>query len=213
MTDDAFKMPKKALQTRVGELQLLVDFAQMDLATTTKTTRRSMLRRLTRLLYPERPRGRAASAFGKVAAEAGMVAVCTGRTARLVDALTDAALPSLQDELLHVLTQVAGDQGIASVDLALTFTSIWAAPVRGPGWNVMALDASTRDLLLYRLMMLIEVLGAQKLGICRSPFKNGEGDDIECGRLFVKVTRKRYCSATCQRRIYMQGYIPRTGRG
>ena len=202
-------MPKTALQTRLAELQFLLEFAHQDLATTTKTARRSLRRRLSRLLYPERPKGRAASAIAKAAAEAGQDVVWTAGTARLIDALTDAALPPLQDELRHVLTEVSDDQGIASVDLAVTFTPIQVGRVHGPVSSAMVLHGSPRDLLLYRLMMLIEALGVQKLGICRSPFKNSDGDDIECGRVFVKVThRKRYCSPTCQRRIYMQSYRP-----
>jgi uncharacterized C2H2 Zn-finger protein len=49
--------------------------------------------------------------------------------------------------------------------------------------------------MLYIAMRVIESVGAEKILTCPA-----------CGRLFLKVTKKKYCSARCQSRVYMQKY-------
>ena len=199
-------MTPKPLRTPTATLQFLVDFAQVDLATVTKTARRSLLRLLSRLLYPEQPRGRGAVALGKALAASGWQAVWSGPVARSVDALTDEVLPAMQAELYQLVSQVAEEQSITSVDLALTFTWVQLSPKNSRRWGVMEKHGPPRDLLLYRVMTLIDALGAGKLDACRSPLRTEEGEDVECGRVFVKVGRKQFCSPRCSRRDYMRMY-------
>jgi hypothetical protein len=51
------------------------------------------------------------------------------------------------------------------------------------------------DLWIARLFELVDRVAIDKIRQCPDP---------DCGRYFVKVTRKRYCSTRCQRRVYMR---------
>jgi len=55
------------------------------------------------------------------------------------------------------------------------------------------------DRFLYQMGRVLEEVGPDKLRKCPA-----------CDRLFVKVTKKRFCSQRCQSRTYMRGY--RKGR-
>jgi hypothetical protein len=56
---------------------------------------------------------------------------------------------------------------------------------------------SPLDLFAYQLVRVLETGGAEKLSACPAP---------ECGRIFLKVTKKRFCSQRCQSREYMREY-------
>lgn len=47
----------------------------------------------------------------------------------------------------------------------------------------------------YQLFRLLEETGPLRLAVCSA-----------CDRLFIRVTRKRFCSTRCQSRVYMQRY-------
>src|SRR5262245_35662752 len=49
-----------------------------------------------------------------------------------------------------------------------------------------------RDVFLYQLIRLLEDVGVERLRACP-----------ECGRLFLKVTRKQFCSTRCQAKVNM----------
>ena len=52
-----------------------------------------------------------------------------------------------------------------------------------------------RDVFMYLTTWLLTSAAAHRLSVCPAP---------ECGRAFVKVTQKRFCSTLCQSRIYMR---------
>jgi len=67
---------------------------------------------------------------------------------------------------------------------------------------VVTRAGALRDLFLYRLVRLLEEVGAERLQVCQAPDRTHT--DGTCGRLFLKVTRKQYCSTRCQSRTYMR---------
>jgi hypothetical protein len=126
-----------------------------------------------------------------------------------VPKLGKAALQEMQASLSEFLANLTGI-GTDEVTVSLTF---WAVRSLKEGADQMArakrdatayeprvdvlVHGQPRDWLLYRVIRLLEQVGAQNLKTCPAP---------ECGRLFLKVTRKEFCSARCQSRIYMRGY-------
>ena len=59
-----------------------------------------------------------------------------------------------------------------------------------------------RDAYVYRLIRLLEDAGVERLRVCQAPDRTRE--DGICGRFFLKVTQKKFCSARCQSRVYMR---------
>lgn len=66
------------------------------------------------------------------------------------------------------------------------------------------------DRFINRLIRAFEEVGLDKLQVCQAPLAGR--DDAMCGRLFLKVTRKEYCSPRCQSRTYMRKYNPKGSR-
>lgn len=60
--------------------------------------------------------------------------------------------------------------------------------------------SSNREAFLFRLVWLLKQVGTNRLMKCPAALTTGE----ECGRLFLKVTRKEYCSTRCQARVNMR---------
>ena len=58
-------------------------------------------------------------------------------------------------------------------------------------------DGPLRDRFRFSVLRILNTVGVDKLAICPAP---------DCGRLFVRVTRKEYCSTRCQSRLYMRKY-------
>ncbi len=56
--------------------------------------------------------------------------------------------------------------------------------------------------LQYQVMRLVEEVGVDKLRACHAHKPRPETG--VCGRLFVKVTKKEYCSTKCQSRAWMK---------
>ena len=50
---------------------------------------------------------------------------------------------------------------------------------------------------LHQIIRVLEATGFDRLFVCPAP---------GCGRFFVKVTKKTYCSTRCQSRVYMRQY-------
>lgn len=63
-------------------------------------------------------------------------------------------------------------------------------------------DGTPNDRFQLHLTQLLEQVGANKIKRCTAERPRSTG--VPCGRLFVKVTRKEYCSATCQIRVYQR---------
>jgi CGNR zinc finger len=72
-------------------------------------------------------------------------------------------------------------------------------PARGPRRVRQAasllVDGDPRDVLWYQTEKVLTAVGLERLRLCPAP---------ECGRAFVRVTQKRFCSTRCQTRIYMR---------
>jgi hypothetical protein len=79
-------------------------------------------------------------------------------------------------------------------------------PSRKDARVMTSVDASPLlDRFLYRVIRLLEEIGIEKLQVCRAP--QAGRDDAICGRMFMRVTRKEFCSARCQSRAYMRTYV------
>ena len=57
------------------------------------------------------------------------------------------------------------------------------------------IDGPPRDLFLYLATRVLTTVAIERLEIC---------PDADCGKVFVRVTKKRFCSQRCQSRIYMR---------
>lgn len=96
--------------------------------------------------------------------------------------------PLLQKEV-KALLQTLIDGGDYQTDVTLHFDI-----KRQQGSIVLTRAArKERDLFVYRLLRLLEDVGIERLRACP-----------ECGRLFLKVTRKEFCSTRCQARVNMR---------
>ncbi len=99
-----------------------------------------------------------------------------------------------QQRALEMLSDIARQRPLTmSGDLVLTF---WA--FRDGKTLRVEVGGSPLDLLLYQIIRVLEAVGAGNLLACP-----------ECGRVFVKVTKKVFCSTRCQSRVYMRGYRER----
>jgi CGNR zinc finger len=119
------------------------------------------------------------------------------------NALPREELVVTQRDALALLRGVVLD-GVARADLQLQMFLVRPGVLPGRGQAptfrnnspvLATAGGSTRDRFLYRLIRLLEQFGVEKLQACAAP---------ECGRLFLKVTRKEFCSARCQSRVYMR---------
>jgi hypothetical protein len=81
-----------------------------------------------------------------------------------------------------------------------------------PRQDVIVDVSELTDRFINRLIRAFENVGLEKLQVCQAPAP-GRHDDAICGRLFLKVTRKEYCSTRCQSRTYMRGYNNPEGSG
>lgn len=71
------------------------------------------------------------------------------------------------------------------------------------GVRVVVSGKTPRDVTLYLAAALIEAAGAERLRCCPAP---------NCGRAFVKIGRREYCSAECQRRVFLSKNDPSAAR-
>jgi len=82
---------------------------------------------------------------------------------------------------------------------------------RRAGVSLVHRRESIRDDMLYNVIASLMRAGTDRLQVCRAPIAGG---DKECGKLFVKVTRKRFCSQRCQIRAFMRTWPgPKKGKG
>jgi CGNR zinc finger len=60
---------------------------------------------------------------------------------------------------------------------------------------IVTTSPDVRDLWIYQLAVLLGQVDRRRIRLCQAP---------DCDRVFVKVTKKAYCSRRCQSRHYMQ---------
>lgn len=65
------------------------------------------------------------------------------------------------------------------------------------GGSVVGYKGTPVAMLLYKVFRLLDDVGPNRLRNCPAE---------DCGRAFVKITRKEYCSTRCQKKIYMRNY-------
>jgi hypothetical protein len=68
------------------------------------------------------------------------------------------------------------------------------------GRVTFAVHGEPVDVYLYQLVQLLRDVGVDRLALCPAHLPRSTK---RCGRLFVKVTKKHFCSARCQSRAYM----------
>jgi CGNR zinc finger len=100
-------------------------------------------------------------------------------------------LQALQDRARAILEQFVKGPVAIEGDLLLTFL----VTRDDEGRVRVQVHGRQLDLFAYQLVRVLETGGAEKLLACPAP---------ECGRIFLKVTKKRFCSQRCQSRIYMR---------
>ena len=62
------------------------------------------------------------------------------------------------------------------------------------------LRGTPRNVMRYQVLTLLErVGGAERLRLCPAP---------DCGRAFLKIGRRDYCSDRCRNRVFLSTYDP-----
>jgi hypothetical protein len=100
-------------------------------------------------------------------------------------------LQALQDRARAILEQFVQGPVAIEGDLVLTFL----VTRDDEGRVRVQVHGKPIDLFSYQIVRVLETGGAEKLLACPAP---------ECGRIFLKVTKKRFCSQRCQSRMYMR---------
>jgi hypothetical protein len=99
-------------------------------------------------------------------------------------------LQALQERARVMLDAFARGRTTVEGDLLLTF-----ALTRDDAGVRVHVHGSPLDRFLYQVVRVLETGGAEKLLACPA---------ADCGRLFLKVTKKTFCSTRCQSRTYMR---------
>jgi len=135
----------------------------------------------------------------------GLVALqaSNAQTAKAMATLTAEQLRHLKQDLRAFLRAAGGQP---SSYLQATLIRVELLPllgklkqVKGRNRWLFGVSGAPRDVLLYQLVTLLATVGEDRLHFCPAP---------DCGRAFVKVGRRAYCSERCQRRVFMKDYDP-----
>jgi hypothetical protein len=103
----------------------------------------------------------------------------------------------LRLDLRAFLRFLAGDgrTGVCP-DLHVTLTPLHVS-TGGVKWIV---EGSTRDVLCYQTKTFLDRIGGlERVRLCPAP---------DCGRAYLKIGRREFCSTRCQQRIYQRDYDP-----
>jgi CGNR zinc finger len=114
-------------------------------------------------------------------------------------ALTPPQVQMLKQELrefFHAMAQ--GDVAARAQTQEQRFNVAFVA-ASGPSGIVLFVEGDPRDVLLYQASTFLQAIGTDRLRRCPAP---------DCGRVFVKVGRREYCSERCQRRVFISTYDP-----
>ena len=154
-------------------------------------------------------------------------AVATRAITQVVNKTYPFSLDSLRDELRSFVRHLAGapDEWWSTArPITITIRPLVVEPaqVRGLGQKArtrgvpskaqryvsLYVDGTSahalRDVLLYQILTLVvRVGGLDRLRLCPAP---------DCGRAYLKIGRREYCSPACQRRAFLQTYEPAAAR-
>jgi CGNR zinc finger len=123
----------------------------------------------------------------------------TGRAYILPASL--AALRALTPPQAHALKRQLRDflHAMAASDAAEQRFQVAFVAAGGPAGIVLFAEGDPREVLLYQASTILQAIGTDRLRRCPAP---------DCGRVFVKVGRREYCSDRCQRRVFVSTYDP-----
>jgi predicted nucleic acid-binding Zn ribbon protein len=119
-----------------------------------------------------------------------------------VAVLTPRQIEVLQAELRLFLRGAAGGNARMIAPMHITLTVVTHAPDtppkgrrarRSPRAASLVIDGAPRDVLFDQTNRVLPSVALEALQLCPA-----------CGKAFVKVTQKRFCSTKCQSRIYMR---------
>jgi hypothetical protein len=98
-----------------------------------------------------------------------------------------------RDDVLAFLRAVVRTEGLDHYNPAqtVTRTSLHFSVQLADRRATIRADGHVRDLVVIQLVMLLQAVGLRRVRLC------GSGD---CPHLFVKMSRRRFCSARCQTR-------------
>jgi hypothetical protein len=144
----------------------------------------------------------------------GLVALqrSTRQTTRALRLLTADELRPLKPNLRAFIRYAATPQGRddISADETLHPIAVTLLPLLGPlkqakgRWRLLfKVSGTPRDVLLFQVGTLIAAVGEERLQFCPAP---------DCGKAFIKIGRREYCSIRCQRRVFVSTYNPFTAQ-
>lgn len=117
--------------------------------------------------------------------------IVLGEAAVGVSAINAPALQSMLRTFFRgVITSRDADAGTIVPELSIGQLKIGIEPIKSD--VLLTLDGSAVDVLLFQVVNLLQVAGVGRLRRC------------ECGRVFARRGRGEYCSARCQKRVYMR---------
>jgi hypothetical protein len=164
------------------DLRFAVEFAQLDLAGLSPRERQRVYKRVLLLL-------------NRKDAQLGLIGIA--------DFNQELLLPQLRDIAAQVINDLFRDwPGHTRLRVTLEF-EIWREHFR----PAVRLFAATEDQFRYQLVRLVQTVGVEKILRCAAPRARSTEP---CGRIFVKATRKEFCSTRCQTRTYMRTHPDRT---
>lgn len=117
------------------------------------------------------------------------------RAIRALRALSGEKTEALRAEARALLRGLAGEEGVS---ISTPFRPVLRV-LRIGGRASLQVDGAPRDVVLYQIGRLAELVGLDRLRACPAP---------DCGKVFVRRGRAEYCSARCRRRVFLAGYDP-----
>jgi hypothetical protein len=185
----------------VADLQFLVDFAQAGPETSARLLM-STRKRLIKLTARWSPPGSSGWMVQPSEYETVQHPTEGSKVESTLDGLLRKTQPRLQALLRGIArcdTTHAPSTGSTEhqTDAAAVFQITLRADMVGGSVRIHAIASHFSDRFLFTALRLAEEVGLDRLRVCPAS---------GCGRIFVKVTKKQFCSTNCQMREYMREY-------
>jgi predicted RNA-binding Zn ribbon-like protein len=172
-------MPTNQLQADLTKLRRLVDFAEG-----------------------------ATTVMPVVLVESGQGLVTIGSSAlQKAAAMSAPQIEALRQELRDTLRRLADGDSVTMQPVTAELTLFKTPPKTKPSRRTRAaaagrarfvsgsVDGRPRDVFIWLAQRLLLTIGVERLHRCPAP---------DCGKAFLTVTQKRFCSTRCQARVYMR---------
>jgi hypothetical protein len=127
----------------------------------------------------------------------GGKAFATGPSLNALGRLTPRQVAALKSDLRAFVRFLAG--GSATEHQDGPRIQVELVPAKAGNRVSLFVNGEPRDVVLYQTLTMVEAVGIDRLRLCPAP---------DCGRAFVKVGRREYCSPRCQRRVFLATYDP-----